>query len=170
MKFSVCSRAIGRFFLVILTSTLISACGLEFRPIVELPQGLKVLHVLGGDLIFNRTVKSVLLNSGVALSDEKDKADAVLTLFDESDDERVVVVDAQTNQPREYELSYTVFFRLHNREGEALFPAQKVHLIRNYVFDQTAVIGSHRERGILQREMRIDAAHRLLRIISKYDP
>ena len=170
MKFSVRSKAISRFFSILLTSVLITACGIEFRPALELPQGIKAVHVLGGSPVLSETVKSVLLSSGVTVSDKKEKADAVLVLFDESDDTRVLIIDPQTNQPREYELSYTVFFRLQDRKGAVLFPAQKVRLIRDYVFDHTSVISSHRERGVLQREMRQNAAHKLLRLISKYNP
>ena len=68
--------------------------------------------------------------------------DAVLSAYDENYQRRVLSVDSNTGKAREYELAYTVKFNLVDGDGEALVSEQLVRLVRDFVFDEDAVLNA----------------------------
>ncbi|MGH8520695.1 MAG: LPS assembly lipoprotein LptE [Gammaproteobacteria bacterium] len=100
---------------------------------------------------------------GVALMGKPALAEAVVTLTDERFEERVLSVDPRTGKVREYELAYGVDLMASDAKGQALLEKQRVHLVRDYTFDETAALGKFDEEQFLRQEMLQDAAALVLR-------
>ena len=158
-------RRLKSFLLVTLLLGLLSGCGFQLRGSADL-QGLKSVRIDTGSTILRDELAVFLEDGGVVLVDDKKaQVDAVLSAYDENYQRRVLSVDSNTGKAREYELAYTVKFNLvdGDGDGEALVSEQRVRLVRDFVFDEDAVIGKSREEDVLRQEMRRDAMQRILR-------
>ena len=151
--------------IVLLLSMLAAAgCGFQLRGAVSLPPELDAIHVDGPPGISGALVQA-LESGGARVESARDSRNALLQLSDERFSERVLSVDPDTGKEREFELAYRVTFRLTGGDGAELVSTQTVSLLRDYVFDSDALLGSSREQGILRTEMRRDAAGQVVRRI-----
>ncbi len=90
-------------------------------------------------------------------------ADLVLRVLGESFSRRVLAVDPVTGKEREFELNYTLRFDARRGGGEEVLAAQRVSLVRDFVFDRDSLIGVSREQGVLENEMRRGAVEQMMR-------
>ena len=151
--------------IVLLAAMLAAAgCGYQLRGAVSLPPELDSVHVDGPRGISGALVQA-LESGGGRIASERDSTSALLQLSDERFNRRVLSVDPDTGKEREFELAYRVTFRLTGGDGEELVSTQTVSLLRDYVFDSSALLGASREQGIIRAEMRRDAAGQVVRRI-----
>ena len=104
-----------------------------------------------------------LSESGIAVTDREKAADARFVVNGETFDRRVLSVDPDTGKVREYALAYTATVQLKRADGSVLVKPQTVRQSRNFVFNETAVIGAENEQAALHREMRLSAVQQVLR-------
>ena len=151
--------------IIALVSILAAAgCGYQLRGAVSLPPDLEAVHVDGPPGIGAALVQA-LESGGARIASARDSTSALLQLSDERFNQRVLSVDPDTGKEREFELAYRVTFRLTGGDGEELVSTQTVSLLRDYVFDSSALLGASREPRILRTEMRRDAAGQVVRRI-----
>jgi len=149
--------------IALIAAAMLSACGFRPRGSVELPADFRQIYVDApveiGDVLV------IFLDAGGA-SEVKTlgEADAVIRVQNAHYDQRVVSVDATTGKAREYELLYTLDFSIRNKDGNMLVPSEHVVVRRIYVFDPTQVLGDTNQVASLRRDMRVDAAERIVRI------
>ena len=149
---------------LVLSGLAAGGCGYQLRGSVALPTGLDGIYIAGpADIAF--ALARVLESGGIRVQATRDSANAVVRLSDERRDQRVLSVNPTTGKESEFELAYRITFRVTDGEGEELVPSQTVSLVRDYVFDPDAVLGKSRERGVLEAEMRRDAAGQIVRRI-----
>ena len=152
--------------IVLLLSMLTAAgCGYQLRGAVSLPPELDAIHVDGPPGIAG-AFSQALEGGGIRVESTRDATTALLQLDNERFSQRVLSVDPDTGKEREFELAYRVTFRVTGGDGTELVPRQTVSLLRDYVFDSDALLGSSREQGILRTEMRRDAAGQVVRRIA----
>ena len=89
---------------------------------------------------------------------KRSEAEAVLELGREQFDRRVVSVDPDTGKVRELELSLEVGLAVRDNEGNLLAPYQDLNWQRDFVFDETALLGTNEQQSVIQRELAEDAA------------
>ena len=140
-------------------------CGYQLRGAVSLPPGIDAIHVAGPPAV-GAALTQVLDSGGIRVQATHDPARPVLRLSDERFSRRLLSVDPNTGKEREFELAYRISFQLTDAGGEVLVPKQTVSLLRDYVFDTDAVLGTSREQGVLRVEMRRDAAAQIARRIA----
>ena len=75
----------------------------------------------------------------------------------------MAAVDATTGKAREFELLYTLDYSVRMKDGTVRIPSERLVVRRVYVFDPTAVIGATQNVEALQRDMRVDAAQKVIR-------
>lgn len=143
----------------------LSGCGFHLRGAASLPEAIQVVAVRAPSLAVREEIAVFLEDGGVRVVDAGAdvNADAVLSVFQEAYERRVLSVDPNTGKAREFELAYIFDFSFIDREGKALVKPQSVRLVRDFVFDEDAVIGKSREEGVLREEMRRDAVQQLIR-------
>ena len=156
-------RRLAQLITVALLLGLVSGCGFQLRGSADL-KGLKSVRIDSGSELLREELTVFLEDGGVILvEDKKLPVDGVLRAYEEAYERRVLSVDSNTGKAREYELAYSVEFNLTDAKGKTLVPGQAVRLVRDFVFDEDAVIGKSREEDVLRRELRRDGAQQILR-------
>nr|VFK36772.1 MAG: LPS-assembly lipoprotein [Candidatus Kentron sp. SD]VFK40372.1 MAG: LPS-assembly lipoprotein [Candidatus Kentron sp. SD] len=161
MTFSM--RLIGIFIIVV---SLLTGCDFRLRGSFSLPSAISSLYIqvpanFGSRLLADKLV-TLLESNGVIVASNKKAANATLVLESESFDKRTLSVDSVSGKEREHELAYTVAYRVLATDGTELLPRQTVNLARDYLFDESAVLGTSQEESVLYREMRQDAALQII--------
>lgn len=140
----------------------VSGCGYKLRGALDLPESIRKVHVMAPPDLRNDIL--VLLESGdIDATATRPEADASITVTSEQFSRRVLSVDPTTGKEREFELAYTLAFAVTRGDGTRIIEDGSVNLLRDYVFDPEAVIGTSREEDLLRDEMRRDAARQLMR-------
>jgi LPS-assembly lipoprotein len=133
----------------------LAACGFHLQGVARLPPAFATTQLVAEDRYtdFHRALEDALRASGSRLSGAAATA-AVEVLADDSG-QRVLSVSA-TNTPTEYEVYYTVRYRVRIGGKEVLTP-KVLTLTRDYSFNETAVLAKEQEqeqiRAALAREL-----------------
>ena len=107
-------------------------------------------------------LRHALLSNGAQLSPQKGDASAVVSVLRDSVARRVLSVSA-TNQPNQYEVTYTVGFSVSAPGGKELLAPQEVSATRSYSFDETLLLAKNHEEQILRQDMARDLADMVMR-------
>jgi LPS-assembly lipoprotein len=154
--------AIGVLLLVLLLA-LQSGCGFRLRGAVDLPPGLQATYIQSvsphSELVAD--LRRALQAAGAEVVAEPRQAEVVLHIRQEEVGRRVLSVDAR-GRARERELHYTVAYSLRDRTGRDLAEPRTVVLTRDYLFDETAVLGSEQEEAALVRDMQRQVTRQIL--------
>ena len=79
-------------------------------------------------------------------------------------DKRVLSVDNR-GKVIEYEIYYILNFKLLDKDGQSIMPAQRINMTRDYPFASTDVLGSSHEERLLRKDMYQDMARQIMRRI-----
>lgn len=109
--------------------------------------------------LFYRGIRDGLRNAGVSIVDSANDATAVFAVQDEDTGQRVLSVSAR-NVPREFEVYYTVNYNVATTD-KIILAAQQQTLTRDYIWDETLVLGKEKEEQLLREEIVSD----LVRVI-----
>nr|VFK21213.1 MAG: LPS-assembly lipoprotein [Candidatus Kentron sp. LPFa] len=154
-------------FVFMLIFWLLAGCGFHLRGDFVLPDSISSLHIQAPAHLANELV-ILLESSGIIVASVAKDADAILRVEQESYDKRTLSVDSDSGKEREHELAYTISYRVLKADGKELMPRQTINLARDYVFDESAVLGTSQEESILRQEMRQDAARQILRRLAAW--
>ncbi len=142
---------------------LCGACGFHLQGHKALPAQLRVSYVQAADRQsdFVQDLRKELLTSGARLTTRRADASAVVRILADSFERRVLSVSI-TDQPAEYEITYTVRFAVDFGDKEVL-PAQEVSAARDYTFDETILLAKNNEEAILREALAHDLADVVMR-------
>jgi LPS-assembly lipoprotein len=140
-----------------------SACGFHLQGHKPLPAALHVTYVQAADRQsdFVQDLRKELLTSGAQLTKQSEGATAVVRILTDNFQRRVVSVSA-TDQPAEFEITYTVRFSVTVADKEVLAP-QEVSAVRDYTFDETILLAKENEEAILREALARDLADVVMR-------
>ena len=110
---------------------------------------------------FVQYLRHALVSNGAQLTPQKEKASAVVSILRDNVSRRVLSVSA-TNQPNQYEVTYTVGFSV-SAAGKELLPPQEVSATRTYSFDERILLAKNHEEEILRQDMARDLADMVMR-------
>ena len=137
-------------------------CGFQLRGSAELPVEMSRLHVVGlhGRDEFSTALTQLLRHTGTELV-EADQASAMLNIVHQQLGSRVASVDQQGNA-LEYEIFFTVTFKVNGVDNE--FEVEPVTLtsLRDYLYDENRILGIARESELLRKELKRDMASRIV--------
>jgi len=140
-------------------SVLLQGCGFHLRGTTPEAKNMPLTYVEGAAASQLRAQ----LNQVDKVTENAEAAQVVLTILSENFDRRVLSVGAIRGKVREYELRYVVNFNVRDKAGKELLSAQTINLTRDYLFDETQVLGSDTEEVILRRDLVRDAAGQIMR-------
>jgi len=169
-KFNQYKSTINTFFkkalMVILTTSLLSACGFQLRGDYLLSEELQTLYVSSGDIHgeLTRLVKRHLTRNQVTVLKHSKTATPELRIMSDKLDRRTLSV-FQNGQVAEYELIYSVHYQLRfsNQEPQNF----RFELYRDYQDDPNLALAKSRELTLLLSEMRQSAADKILRDMAR---
>ena len=141
----------------------LSACGFHLQGHKPLPLVLRVAFVQAKDRQsdFVQDLRKELLSSGARLTTTSEAATAVVHVVNDDFARRVLSVSA-SDQPAEYELTYTVRFSVSAADKE-LLAVQEVSAVRDYTFDETILLAKENEETILREALAHDLADVVMR-------
>jgi len=156
------NRAAARL-LALSAALLPAACGFHLQGHTPLPAAVKTPYVEAQDRqsIFTQSLRHALLSNGAQLADAKDQSSAVVRIVKENYKKRVLSVSA-TNQPNEYEITYTITFAVTAGDKD-LLPPEDISAIRTYSFDERLLLAKGHEEDLLRADMARDLADRVMR-------
>lgn len=111
--------------------------------------------------IFYRKLKQQLQTKGVQIVGSPTEATAILSIYLDRTDQRVMSVSAR-NTPTEYEVFYLVEYSVDSGETN-LQPRQLISLTRDYTYDETLVLGKAHEEEVLREAIVDDLVRTVLR-------
>lgn len=144
----------------------VSACGFHLRGAFELPAEMSSVYISSAStsaLLLD--LKQILETNGSTIATDATVATATIKIEKEQTAQRVLSVDS-SGRAREYELKYTVVYSLSTlsaaEDSTVIIDSKKLELIRDYVYDNQAVLGKSREKNVLLRDMQRDASRLIL--------
>ena len=145
----------------------LAACGFHLQGRAPLPEAVKnaYLEVPDRQTDFVQSLRRALLSNGAHLAHDKHTASAVVSIVRENVTRRELSVSA-TNQPNEYELTYTVSFTV-NAAGRELLSQQEISATRSYSFDERLLLAKGHEEDILRADMAHDLADMVMRRLAR---
>ena len=145
---------------------LLAGCGFHLQGAVKTPPEMSRTFVDAVDeySLFHRELRLGLQAAGVELVDAPEQATAILSILTDRTDQRVLSVSAR-NVPTEYEVFYTVEYRLTTSDAVLLNP-RAVTLTRDYTYDTTLVLGKAREEELMREAIVQDLVRIVLKQIS----
>jgi LPS-assembly lipoprotein len=148
-------------------AVILGACGFHLQGHTPLPAVVKTPFVEAPDRQsdFVASLRHELLTNGAQLMPDKAKSSAVISVLQDQMVRRVVSVSA-SNQPNQYEITYTV--RVSVTAGEKdLLPAQDVIETRTYSFSEPLLLAKGHEEDVLREDMARSLADRVMRLLSQ---
>jgi LPS-assembly lipoprotein len=142
---------------------LLSSCGFHLQGRVPLPATLAVTRIDAEDAQsdFVQQLRRQLIASGARIADGREGVTAVVTVERDALTERILSVSAQ-NLPREYELTYSVRFRVGDGTRELIAP-EELTATRDFSFDERTALAKEREKELLSDALARDLAGLVLR-------
>lgn len=143
--------------------SLSGGCGFHLQGHVPLPESVKTPYLEAPDRQsdFVQSLRHALLSSGAHLASDKGQASAVVSIVRDTVTRRVLSVSA-TNQPNEYEVTYTIDFVVMAGDKE-LLAQQELSATRSYSFDERLLLAKGHEEDILRADMAHDLADMVMR-------
>ncbi|MFQ5643336.1 MAG: LPS assembly lipoprotein LptE [Thiogranum sp.] len=149
--------------ILILSLTLLSACGFRLRGDVELPPQLQETYLESNNPFTGmaRSLRTELEAAGARIVDSREQATAVLRIVSERSENRILSVGS-TGKASEYELFEEITFELADREGKVLVERQSLRMVRDLVFDEKELLGKVSESEQLHVQMRRSLARQII--------
>ena len=155
---------------VITLALMLSACGFALRGPVSFPfasifVGLPDSSPLGGEL-----KRNIRANGKTVVAKEITAAEVVLEVLAETREKRILSLNSQ-GRVREYDLLYTLRFRVRDQAGKEVLSPTDISLKRNISFNETQVLAKEAEEVLLYRDMQSDLVQQIMRrlVVLKMD-
>ncbi len=154
----------SQYLLIVLLLTL-SACGFQLRGTQQKTtmEMMKVYVATTTAQEVGTIVRAQLAGAGARAVASAVTAKYTLKLENENFTRTVLSVSAATGKVSEYQLALTVYMSVTDATGKELVTAEPIHLIRDYTFDEDAVLGKFEEEDVLRDELANQAAAQILR-------
>jgi LPS-assembly lipoprotein len=150
----------------LLASLMLAGCGFQLQGHTPLPESLKapLLEAKDTQSEFVQDLRHALVVAGARVTEHSTEATAVVHVLQDSVTQRVLAV-SPTNQPAEYELTYTVRFSV-TANGFDLLTPQEVSATRTYSFDERTLLAKDNEEVILREALSRDLVGVVMRRLS----
>lgn len=142
-------------------------CGFKLRESADLPFATLYSGLTPGSTLAAEFARQA--RRGTTLVDSPDKAEAALILVSENRDKEAVSF-SRSGRPREYELRYSVQFRVVASDGSELLGPTRIALRRYLTTTDLEQLSEELEEAFLYSEMQSDMVQQILRRLSAIKP
>jgi LPS-assembly lipoprotein len=149
---------------------LLGGCGFHLQGVSRLPPAFANTYLEAEDRYtdFHRALELDLRAAGSRLVGPGEAPGATVEVLTDDSGQRVLSVSA-TNTPTEYEVYYTVRYRV-RVGGKEVLPPQMLTRTRDYSFNETAVLAKEQEQELLTAALARDIAALVLRRLAALAP
>jgi LPS-assembly lipoprotein len=113
--------------------------------------------------------RNLRAGGSVEIVDKPGVAQASVELVSEARGRSILSLNS-LGRVREYQLTYTVVFRVRDLKGTDLLAPTEITLRRNMPFDETQVLAKEAEANLLYRDMQGDVVQQILRRMAALKP
>lgn len=156
-----------RLLCLVLALSLLNACGFELRGKSDI--AFNNLFIQGPALSISKDLKKLLKVNGVTVVNNAEKADLLLELMSEENEQRILSLSGE-GLVREYELFYRIHFRLREPASATWGPVQTIENRRDFTYDDAQLLAKQFEQERLYQDMRADAVRELMRRLAVQKP
>lgn len=141
----------------------LSGCGFHLRGVKGLPESLQNVAIInqGAHPDLAEGLKKQFKHYHVRVNPEPATAAYWLILLKDTFKQDIFSISSSTT-PRQYELFYTVRYKLQNPRGKALIPENQLIVARQFTSNADRILGSDYEEAQIKKEMRRDAVIQML--------
>lgn len=150
------------FFITILIS--LTSCGFHLRGSVSLNLQSVFIEEKNARLFANE-IKQLLKNQQVNITNKPQQAQVILALEDAKFDRRVLTISAVSSRIEEVELNLRLKAEVRQPDNTVLLEKQRLHLMREYSFDETAMLAMSAEEETLKEELFEAMVAQLMRML-----
>lgn len=154
--------AMGRTLIGVALLVLLPACGFHLRGTASLPQESLYISGPAYSAFANDLKRAILAGTNTRIADDAANADATLFILGENR-AKLILTLTQQGTVREFQLRYSIVYRLADREGKEIMPPSEIVAVRSYVYNDQNVLAAESEEAFLYRDMQQDAVYQLLR-------
>ncbi len=130
----------------------VSACGYHLRGEINVPANLQSVYLQGASPQLRKALRNALVSSNVSLVDAITQADVVVQVDKEHMDNRVLSLST-TGRANEYELAYSLQYRLLDKSGKSLAKPQTIRINKDYYNNQQTVLAKNNEEQVIRKEI-----------------
>jgi LPS-assembly lipoprotein len=145
----------------------LASCGFHLRGMVDMPPWLRAIAIINQSN--NRQLQPWLAEQlqayHIRVLPEPAMAQYWLIIEHDEMQEQIKSISSSTT-PRQYQLIYTVFFKLQNIKGGEVIPTSQVLVTRQMTINSDRILGSTGEADLLKREMQHDAVIQIITRLS----
>ena len=153
---------------VVLAVLMMTSCGFHLRGVADIPQWLNKIAIIveEGHHDLAPLLKERLKAYRVQVCDDPGLANYWLIISHDNTEKRIMSVSSSTT-PRQYQLVYTVQFRLQSTQSGEVIPVTQIAVTRQLTVNSDRILGSNDEEERLKNEMRRDAVIQILDSLSR---
>lgn len=142
---------------------MLASCGFHLRGMVDVPRWLNNVAIIvqQGNRDLEPLLKAQLQAYRVNVISEPTLAAYWLLIESDGFKQNISSISSSTT-PRQYELVYTVRFKLQRAKGSDIIPSTQVMIARHITLNSNRILGSTGEEDIQKREMIRDASIQIL--------
>lgn len=156
--------SIATMAVMLALSAALAACGFKLREPAQLPFTRLAISGFKPASPMADALRQALPRTVSVVAQPKD-AEVVLVVLEDRFD-KTVAASTAAGQVREFRLRVTLRFRLDRPDGSPQLPEQQLELARDMSYSETAALAKQAEEAGLVREMRMDLADQLLRMLA----
>jgi len=148
----------------------LAGCGFHLQGVARLPSVFAVTALESDDRYtdLHQALADSLKVAGARVVSRGEPAGAELEILSEDSGQRVLSVSA-TNSPTEYEVYYTVRYRVRVDGREVLAP-QSLTLNKDYSFDEAAILAKEQEQQQIHAALARELATLIMRRLTAVAP
>ena len=160
-------------FPMLLTALLLSGCGFHLRGMINkesirwLNNIAIVIEQAHRDL--DPLLKEQLKAYRIEVNPDPAAANYLLIIENETMEQNISSISSSTT-PRQYQLIYTIAFKLQHTQGADILPTSRVVVNRQITLNSNRILGSTDEEALQKEEMRRDAVIQILNRLSRIPP
>jgi len=154
---------IKHILLIVVITSMMSACGFQIRQAFELPAELTPvqLKVPRQYRDLAAILQEEMRAAKIPLASASNTAALIIDLRQVSEEENLLTASA-AGSPLERELSLRARVYWEDADGEYVLEPEDFVLLRNFVYDDTAILAKKREAESLTRELERELSRRII--------
>ena len=164
-------RLFARGILLALAAFMITGCGFHLRGVADTPTWLTNVAIIiqQGHRSLEHLLKEQLQSYSIDVNPSIEKATYWIIIEHDDFDQHITSVSSSTT-PRQYQLIYTVRFKLQRARSKEIIPLSQIVVSRQITINSDRILGSTDEEDHLKSEMMRDAMIQLLNRVNRSAP
>lgn len=153
----------------VLAALLLGGCGFQLRGSYTLPYESLYVALPSGSVVGATLKRQIRASGGTRIADTQEDAQAVFQQVTETREELILALNS-SGRVSQLRLRYRFAYRVTDGKGHDLVPVTGIELIRDMIYDDSAVLAKDQEKQLLWHDMENDLAQQLLRRLAASKP